>query len=197
MVNKITKCLIVFVSRELELSSTEEQIYEYCIKSIISKCTYFFIVSLYGIIIKQPLIALVYLSLMFPFRLFSGGAHCSHKSVCLIISYSLAFLSIGLTPIIVRKIPYLIYYIYFFFFSLLPIVLLSPVDNYKKRLSSAKKMALRKKTITMAIIISIFIILSYTLKQGFMVGIIAVSTFICGVNVICGVIINKKFKQER
>lgn len=200
MIARLSEHLTAYISKHKYLTESEQEVYRYCLNLIIGKILYITAIITYGLILKRPFLAITFLSVMMPLRLFVGGAHASSEVVCFIISYSTAFITIALIPAIVLNLPE-IAIILIYTISMIPIVMFAPVDHKNKRMVGIKRIKLRQKSLFLIIVLSLSILVLIRYQQWLYIGMISGCAFICSINIIIGIIINMRdhdsFNPER
>ncbi|MBO5488657.1 MAG: accessory gene regulator B family protein, partial [Eubacterium sp.] len=126
-----------------EENSNTREIYSYCIHYLFEQLIFIAVILILGFLTNNLLFYMLFYLLNIGFRFTSGGYHAPRQWICNILSYSTIFV----TLLLVNLLPDFSSHIWLFFcaiFSII-IVLLSPVDNPKKRLKSKQKIALMFK----------------------------------------------------
>ncbi len=167
----------------------------YCIDYFLSHLMLCFFCIVVGILSSNTICSIIYSAILIPLRAFCGGAHASTKTKCNILSYGLSAIIIPNAPqLIATTTPIIITNAFILF--LIPIILLSPMENKNKPLSPSLYHKSRKKTYTFLILITILYISMYLLRLKLYFGMIALCVIICSVSVLVGFYQNLKGTQN-
>ena len=134
-------------------------IYAYCYSYLLDKLIYILYIALLCILIRNPLSAVIILSVLLPLRSISGGVHADSQIVCSILSFALPpfmiFMSFQ-TPLLNSGVSVTI-----FALSMLVLFIFAPVEN--------------KNILTL-------------MGQSGLSALTALCTFFCAVSLILGII---------
>ena len=143
--------LSLFLSRKLThffvqnnvIPADQEKAYEFCFDSVIGFVMFSLFLLLFGIMIGAFPYALLFLITFVPLKKCAGGAHALTRTLCTLLSYGYACISL----LLVRYDPVFMNRKYFsvvFLLCLLSINGLAPVDTRKHPLSPSSKKKLKK-----------------------------------------------------
>jgi len=191
MIRRISSLLADTVVKTKKISNQEREIYEYCLYVVFNHLIYALIMLFTGIITHRFYISFIFLLTLIPLRMFFGGAHASKPWICTFLSYGIGVLLIVIIPNYYNYIPEFIMPV-LMLMSMIPIILLAPVDNKRKCFSPQQRKNLRIK----GLLFLHFIILSFVLFFRFelknLYGTIAFCVMICSINILLGSLQKRK-----
>lgn len=186
----LSKKISEFLFKQGLIKEEEEKYYAYIYSWLIDYIMFFVSLIVIGAIIRRFIPAVIFCFSFSFLRMTAGGAHASSRLACFIISFVFYFSVI----LFYSYIP-IDLFSFLKFFLIIPfgvIVLLAPVDNPKKRLSSEQKKRLKiLNIIVCSLIIGLLFILHF-LKRPDYCNIIILCVIILPVDLIIGFIISKK-----
>lgn len=179
------------VSNFIPLKEQEIRIFQYCFEQVLNKLLYSIIFLGIGWFTHRLLLTVVFLFAFTMLRRFGGGAHASNPIICFILSYEIGLLFIFGLPMVYSFIPEMIY-ILIFILSSIPILLLSPMDTKNKRIKGSlrRKLQVRSRILILLLLLVFFVLFVCRLKLYY--GAITFCVMICSVNILIGLIQNKR-----
>lgn len=193
MQHYLSECVTDFLLRQEIIKNEEKDIYVYGTELIISSIINLFICLIISILFKDFINGLIFFISFSSLRRFTGGFHS--KSF---LRYNIIFAIIVVTTLLLNTyLGYIIdYVIVNVIFSLLSIVLFSPVYNDNKKLSEyERKLYLIKSVVVYLIHILVYFLLFIGI--GLKLNIIIISDFVVAVMIIWGVLNNRLIHQGR
>ncbi len=165
-------------------------IYAYCYSYLLDKLIYILYIALLCILIRNPLSAVIILSVLLPLRSISGGVHADSQIVCSILSFALPpfmiFMSFQ-TPLLNSGVSVTI-----FALSMLVLFIFAPVENKNKTISREKKAKLKRILFVYSTPLSALFIFLTLMGQSGLSALTALCTFFCAVSLILGIIKNRR-----
>lgn len=150
---KLTNQISAFITDTLitsdKIESNLRDAYIYIFNYIIDYVVYAISIIFLGFIFHNILNALIFLLTLIPLRYCAGGLHASTEIKCQILSYLTFFIVMLATHIFYN---YYILLSIFYIFSAILIVILTPVDNPRKRFNCIIKKKLKNKCIKLIFI---------------------------------------------
>ena len=162
--------------------------YEYTFDYFFDFIMYIISIIFTGCIFRVPILAILYLLLLCPLKMISGGAHASTHLSYTIISYSVCIITLLICkycpiPITIQISIYLL--------SLIISVFLTPVDHPNKRLNAQQKSRHKHIFIILSVGVSLLFVITIIFNQNPYSCLISIINFIISLNLICGVIIDR------
>ena len=195
VIKKISILLTALISKNKPLDEKERAIYEYCIRIIIKRCFFIFLLLLFGLLSKRTIISIIFLTTFIPLRAFCGGMHASTPTICSILSYGISLSTIFFSPLIGKSIPYtLILCLFTIFF--IPIILFAPVDAENKRLSIKQKHSLKIKCLIFSFIMGMEFVVFSVIQAKVYCMTISLCVIICSISIVIGFIHNRRNSNE-
>ena len=189
---KLTDC---YVKRN-DVEPEKIQIYEYGFKLIVSDIINFLIVLGIGLFCEKLWMSVSFLVVLCSIRVYSGGYHSKSFIVCRLSMIATLFCVLFLTNIIDQCVNNILDTVLLInLFSILSIIIYSPVEHSNKPLNARQKKANKNKA---SIISSIFAVMSICMvDRGIKEG-ITISLTILAVNILMfiGLIVRKRGEKN-
>lgn len=196
MQHYLSECVTDFLLRQEIIKNEEKDIYVYGTELIISSIINLFICLIISILFKDFINSLIFFISFSSLRRFTGGFHSKSFLRCNIIFAIIVVTTLLLNTYSGYIIDYVIVNVILIIFSLLSIVLFSPVYNDNKKLSEyERKLYLIKSVVVYLIHILVYFLLFIGI--GLKLNIIIISDFVVAVMIIWGVLNNGLIHQGR
>ena len=196
MQHYLSECVTDFLLRQEIIKNEEKDIYVYGTELIISSIINLFICLIISILFKDFINGLIFFISFSSLRRFTGGFHSKSFLRCNIIFAIIVVTTLLLNTYSGYIIDSVIVNVILIIFSLLSIVLFSPVYNDNKKLSEyERKLYLIKSVVVYLIHILVYFLLFIGI--GLKLNIIIISDFVVAVMIIWGVLNNGLIHQGR
>lgn len=152
MLSKIANKITEFFINKKIIEEDEKDTYEYCFEVFLATALNLVIVITIGFIFKQFISTLIFCVFFMLLRGCTGGYHAKTHIACLfsiIIIFVLMLISISFIPVSVLYFISIVFFIY----SIIIILLFSPVENKSNPLIESKINHLKKKLLILILLL--------------------------------------------
>lgn len=196
MQHYLSECVTDFLLRQGIIKDEEKDIYVYGTELIISSIINLSICLFISILFKDFVNGLIFFISFSSLRRFTGGFHSKSFLRCNIIFAIIVVMTLLFNMFFSNIFDYVIVTVILIIFSLLSIVLFSPVYNDNKKLTEyERRLFLIKSVVVYLTHILVYFLLFIGI--GLKLNIIIVSDFIVAVMIIWGVLNNGLIHQRR
>lgn len=196
MQHYLSECATDFLLRQRIIKNEEKDIYIYGIELIISSIINIFICMIISILFKNFINGLIFFISFSSLRRFTGGFHSKSFLRCNILFAIIVVITLLLNMYLSYIFDCVIATVVLITFSLLSIVIFSPVYNDNKKLSeNERKLYLIKSVVVYLTHILVYFLLFIGI--GLKLNIIIISDFVVAVMIIWGVLNNGLIHQRR
>jgi accessory gene regulator B len=152
-----------FISNRI-IEEENKDIYRYGFEILFSSIVNILIILVCGIVFNAFFESIIFLAIIIPLRLFTGGYHADTYLMCNIL-FLVAFILILFIYKFAPEINYLKYiYISLIVLSELIIIRFSPVENSNKKLTQEKRIKYRRISLIISLLICCLILFLYILN---------------------------------
>ena len=159
---KIVRKLVNWLISKGTVSEEDRELYEYAgyslFISILPVIIIIIIGSIMGHLIESILIIIPFMCL----RKFCGGFHLKYAWLCLIISCGILFASVYIISYIKFNIPFNLILI----FSIISLIILSPIDSKNRRLENYEMKKYKIVTMCMLIFFTVIYVILISIRMG-------------------------------
>lgn len=196
MQHYLSECVTDFLLRQGIIKNEEKDIYVYGTELIISSIINLFICLIISLLFKDFIDGLIFFISFSSLRRFTGGFHSKSFLRCNIIFAIIVVMTLLFNMFFSKIFDNVVATVILIIFSLLSIVLFSPVYNANKKLSKyERKLFLIKSVVVYLTHILVYFLLFIGI--GLKLNIIIISDFVVAVMIIWGVLNNRLIRQRK